>query len=1044
MTRRPAGARDNQDHVMRNTTARRLLIGACVALPIALGVLAAAAPIARQMPGPDASPYGPECLRPLTWRNIGPNRGGRSIAATGSARRPLEYYFGATGGGLWKTTDGGQTWGPVTDGRIASSSVGAVAVADSNPDVVYLGMGEVQLRGNVMQGDGVYRTTDAGKTWTHLGLADTHAIGRIRVHPTNPDIAYVAALGHPYGPNAERGVFRTVDGGRTWKQVLFRSDRAGAVDLCFDPANPQVLFAATWEVYRTPWLLSSGGPGSGLFKTTDGGDTWTDLTRNHGLPTGVLGKIAVAVSPARSTRVYALVEAEDGGLFRSDDGGATWTLVNADRDLRQRAFYFSRIYADPKSADTVYVLNYLFHKSVDGGKTITTIDAPHVDHHDLWIDPTNPLRMINANDGGGNVTVNGGRTWTGQRYPTAQMYTVATTRDFPYHVCGAQQDNTTACVESDGAPQLRTGNTNPGGDYFYPVGGNESGWVVPHATDPNIFYGGGQEAYLTRFDRTSGEARDIQPFPRYYSGQSAGSVPERWQWTFPIAVTALDPKAVYVGSQHLWRTVNEGQSWERISPDLTRADPRTLGDSGGPITKDQNGPEFFATIFAIAPSRLERETVWVGSDDGRVHVTRDGGKSWTDATPPDMPEFTTVSLIDASPHQPGSALVAGTRHRLDDRAPYIWKTTDFGKTWTRIVIGIRPGDFVHAVREDITRPGLLFAGTEHGIYVSFDAGARWQSLSLNLPDVQVSGVVVEAHDLVIATHGRSFYVLDDIDALRQYTPAVLASPAHLFQPRDAVRRVYPAVFDYWLKEPGQPVGLEVVDPAGATVWRANAAPSKAGLNRITWDLRYPGATLFEGLIVRSAQPERGPLAAPGRYQVRLTAAGVVSSRSFDITWNPRLKGVTAADLQAQFALALKIRNKTSEAHEAVIRIRALKRLAAERTAGDADPGLRKAADAFAARITAVEEDLYQVRNRSAKDPLNFPVKLNNRISALQRVVESAESRPTDQCDVVFTLLSKDLAACLSTLDGVIRADLPALNRLLAARNRPPIIDPGAK
>jgi photosystem II stability/assembly factor-like uncharacterized protein len=1029
---------------MRSATARRILVVTGFTFAVALGILAGAARTSGQATVPATSPFGPECWQALKWRNIGPNRGGRSIAVAGSAKRPLEYYFGATGGGLWKTTDGGQTWAPVTDGKIASSSVGAVAVAESNPDVVYLGMGEVQLRGNVMQGDGVYRSTDGGKTWTHLGLADTHAIGRIRIHPANPEIAYVAALGHPYGPNAERGVFRTTDGGRTWKKILFRSDRAGAVDLAFDPGNPRILFAATWEVYRTPWLLSSGGPGSGLFKTTDGGDTWSELTRNPGLPNGVLGKIAVAVSPASSSRVYALVEAEDGGLFRSDDGGGTWSLVNADRDLRQRAFYFSRIYADPKSADTIYVLNYLFHKSIDGGRTITTIDAPHVDHHDLWIDPANPLRMINANDGGGNVTVNGGRTWTGQRYPTAQMYTVATTRDFPYHVCGAQQDNTTACVESDGAPQLRTLDANPGGDYYYPAGGNESGWVMPHATDPNIFYGGGQEAYLTRFDRTTGEARDIQPFPRYYSGQSAGSVPERWQWTFPIAVSAFDPKVVYVGSQHLWRTVNEGQSWERISPDLTRADPKTLGDSGGPITKDQNGPEFFATIFAIAPSRQERDTVWVGSDDGRVHVTRDAGKTWADVTPPDMPDFTTVSLIDASPHQPGSALAAGKRHRLDDRAPYIWKTTDYGKTWARIVSGIRPDDFVHAVREDVTRPGLLFAGTEHGVYVSLDAGARWQSLSLNLPDVQVSGLAVEAHDLVIATHGRSFYVLDDIDALRQYTSEMIASRAHLFEPRAAVRRVYPAVFDYWLKDSGQPVTFDVIDPTGATAWRVASAPSKTGLNRVTWDLRYPGATLFDGLIVRSAQPERGPLAAPGRYQVRLTAGGVVHSRTFDVTWNPRLKDVTAAHLQEQFTLALQIRNKTSEAHEAIVRIRGLKRLVGERTAGVADRRIRQAADAFVARIAAVEEDLYQVRNRSPKDPLNFPVKLNNRISALQRVVESAEARPTDQCYAVFTLLSDELALRMSTLDGAIRTDLPALNRLLAARKLPPVVDPGAK
>ncbi|MBE3134910.1 MAG: glycosyl hydrolase [Acidobacteria bacterium] len=1021
---------------MQTASTFRVRSIACVT---ALVVLVVASFVSRGDQGQAA--FGPEFFQSLTWRNIGPNRGGRSIAVAGSPSRPFEYYFGATGGGLWKTTDGGQTWAPVTDGRIRSSSVGAIAVADTNPDIVYLGMGEVQLRGNVMQGDGVYKSADAGRTWTHVGLSDTHAIGRVRIHPANPDVVYVAALGHPYGPNAERGVFRTGDGGKTWKKVLYRSDRAGAVDLCLDPRNPQVLYAATWEVFRTPWLLSSGGPGSGLFKSSDGGDTWTEITRNPGLPKGLVGKVAVTVSPVSSQRVFALVEAEDGGLFRSDDAGATWIRVNQSRDLRQRAFYFSRIYADPKALDTVYVLNFLFHKSVDGGKTFTTIDAPHVDHHDLWIDPANPLRMVNANDGGGNVTINGGRTWTAQRYPTAQMYTVATTRDFPYHVCGAQQDNTTACVQSDGAPQMRTLSVNPGGDYFYPAGGNESGWVMPHAADPNIFYGGGQEAYLTRFDRATGEARDIQPFPRYYSGQSAGSVPERWQWTFPIAVTALDPHVLFVGSQHLWRTTNEGQSWEKISPDLTRADPKTLGDSGGPITKDQNGPEFYATIFAIAPSRHERDTIWVGSDDGRVHVTRDGGKTWNDITPPDMPEFTTVSLIDASPHTAGAAFVAAQRYRLDDRAPYIWATADYGRTWKRIVGGIRADDYVHAVREDPVRPGLLYAGTEHGVYVSFDGGSAWQSLSLNLPDVQVSGVVVEAHDLVIATHGRSFYVLDNIDLLRQATPDVASAAVHLFQPREAVRRVYPAVFDYWLQRQAASVSLEVVDATGAVVKRmTGAGMNRAGVNRVTWDLRYPGAAVFEGLIVRSAQPARGPLAAPGEYQVRLIVDGRVQSRTFGVTWNPRLKGVTAADLREQFALAMKIRDKTSAAHDAIIRIRAMKQQASERLRGVSEARVLKAMEAFVLKISAVEEELYQVRNRSPKDPLNFPVKLNNRIAALQRVVESAEARPTDQCHTVFALLSDELAASLSKLDSAVNADLAALNALLKARRLAAITD----
>jgi photosystem II stability/assembly factor-like uncharacterized protein len=974
--------------------------------------------------------FDPALFAGLKWRNIGPNRGGRSLAAAGSPARPYEYYFGAVGGGLWKTTDGGSTWAPVTDGQIASSSVGAVAVSQSNPDVVYIGMGEVQLRGNIMQGDGVYKSIDAGKTWTNVGLEDTHAIGRVRVHPANPDLVYVAALGHPYGPNEARGVFRTTDGGRTWKKVLYRSDRAGAVDLCIDPGDPRVIYASFWEVYRKPWILWSGGKGSGLFKSTDGGDTWTELTRNPGLPKGILGKISVAVSPADSRRVFTLVEAEDGGIFRSDDAGATWTKVNESRDLRQRAFYFSRIYADPGDRDTLYGLNVVFYRSTDGGKTFKPVETPHADHHDLWIDPRNPRRMILSTDGGASVTVNGGQTWTEQNYPTAQMYHLATTRDVPYHVCGAQQDNSTACLPSDAGRRFRDPRDDPG-RWLYDVGGNESGYVTPHPTDPNIFYAGGQEAYLTRYDRTTGETRDIQPYPWFYSGQSAGSVPERWNWTFPIAVSPLDPSAVYAGSQHLWRTRNEGQTWEKISPDLTRADPKTLGDSGGPITKDQNGPEFYGTIFTIAPSRRDRDTLWVGSDDGRVHLTRDGGGGWTDVTPTDMPEFTRVSLIDPSPHRAGAAYLAGRRHQLDDREPYIWKTEDFGRTWARIDAGIPAGHFVHAVREDPARAGLLYAGTEHGVYVSFDDGASWRSLSLNLPDTQVADLVVEGHDLVIATHGRSFYILDDVEPLRQLTPAVAQSALHLFEPPPAVRRISTAAtIDYVLKEKAPDAKVEILDGAGALV-RTLAGKTAAGHNRVSWDLRYAGATVFEGMVLRSAQPERGPLAPPGRYQVRVTANALSQTRPLEVRINPNLKGVSQADLEEQFRLAVQIRDKTSAAHEAVIRIRALKAQVADRLKGNEDRLLAARAETFAAAAGAVEGELYQVKNRSPRDTLNYPVKLDNRLAALSRIVESADARPTDQTYEVFKLLSSELDVLLRRLEGVLQRDLPALNRRLA-------------
>ncbi len=751
-----------------------------------------------------AANYDSSVFNALKWRNIGPNRGGRSITCAGSSSRPLEYYFGAVGGGLWKTTDGGTTWKPMTDGQLGSSSVGAVAVSESNPDVVYIGMGETELRGNIMQGDGVYKSADAGKTWHKTGLENTQAIARIRIDPKNPDLVYVAALGHPYGPNPDRGIFRTTDGGKTWKKILYRDDHSGAVDLCFDPHNSKTLFAALWDVYRTPWLLNDGGPGSGLFKSTDGGDSWAEITRNSGLPKGIIGKIGVAVSGADSNRIYAIVEALDGGLFRSDDAGATWTLVSQDRRALQRAFYFSRIYADPKEKDTIYVMDVAFLKSTNAGKDFKTLRAPHSDHHDLWIDPANNQRMINSNDGGGNVSVDGGATWTAQEFATAQLYHVAVTKDIPYQVCGAQQDSSTVCVQSENGGGFRRSGTGMFAPY-YAVGGGESGYIAPDPSDANIFYAGSQGALLTRFNRATGAMRDVQVYPLFFSGMPASALKERWQWTYPIVFSPVDPNVLYTSSQHLWKTTNQGQSWESISPDLTRADPKTLGDSGGPITKDQNGPEIYGTIFTIAPSLQDANTIWTGSDDGLAFITRDGGKHWTNITPKGLPEFSRISMIDASPHQPGTAFLAAKRYQLEDRKPYIYRTHDFGKTWTKVVNGIPDYDYVHVAREDPKRPGLLYAGTEHGIYVSFDNGDNWQSLRLNLPDTQVSDLLIQGDDLVIATHGRSFWVLDDIDILRQTQPSLTASALHVYKPDEAIRSFRPAAIDYYLQKPADKV-----------------------------------------------------------------------------------------------------------------------------------------------------------------------------------------------------------------------------------------------
>jgi photosystem II stability/assembly factor-like uncharacterized protein len=1041
---------------------RRFLSLGVLALAGALGLAAAWPSAGRLLAQGGPGSFDPTFFASLKWRNIGPNRGGRSIAVAGSAARPLEFYFGATGGGLWKTTDGGTTWKPVGDDQFRTSSVGAVAVSESSPDILYVGMGETELRGNIIQGDGIYKTTDAGKTWKPIGLADSQAVARIRVHPTNPDIVYVAALGHPYGPNDERGVFRSTDGGTTWKKVLFRNNKSGAVDLCLDPHNPQVLYAAIWEVFRTPHSLSSGGPGSGLFKSTDGGETWTELTRNPGMPKGIIGKIGVSVSGADSSRIFAIVEAEEGGIYRSDDGGATWTKVNDERRFRQRAFYYTRIYGDPKEKDTVYVLNTGFYRSVDGGKAWKAIRVPHGDNHDLWIAANDPLRMINGNDGGANVSVNGGETWTGQRYPTAQLYHVVTTAHVPYHVCGAQQDNSTACVAVTGS-----------GDEFYDVGGGESGYIAADPRNPDIYYAGSYGGLLTRYDRRTGQVRMIDVWPDNPMGHSSNDMRERSQWTYPIVFSPLAPGTLYVGSQHLWRTRNEGQSWERISPDLTRADPSTMGPSGGPITLDQTGVETYATIFTIAPSRKEADTIWVGSDDGLVQITRDAGKSWQNVTPPDLPPFARISLVEASPHQAGTAFVAANRYQRDDRAPYFYRTDDFGKTWTKIVSGIGDHDFARAIREDPSRPGLLYAGTEQGVYVSFDGGAAWQSLRLNLPVTPVHDIAATDTDIVLATHGRSFYVLENIAVLRQLTPALAGSNLHLFAPLDATRSASRGVaIDYYLKQPADKVTIELLDAAGQVVRtftgtapqdkekakekeKGEAPPpppdeeesflrpqepkvgTAKGMNRFVWDMRYAGPTTFPKMILWAAST-RGPKAPPGRYQVRLTVGTDTETQPFGIRKNPVLTSVSDADLQEQFKLAMEIKDRVSQANDAVIKIRNLKDQLTDRAEKAKNSKVKPAATALTAKLTSVEGEIYQYRNQSSQDPLNYPIRLNNKLAALMGEVDGGDSRPTEQGHAVFKDLSSQLDAQLSKLDVLIKNDVASFNKLLAGSKLQPV------
>lgn len=986
----------------------------------------------------------------LEWRNIGPNRGGRSLGSAGSPSRPYEYYFGATGGGLWKTTDGGNEWNPVTDGQITSSSVGAVAIAETDPDIVYIGMGEVQLRGSITQGDGVYKTTDAGKTWKHLGLEETQAVSRIRIHPTNPDVVFVAALGHPYGDNEERGVFRSKNGGDTWEKVLYVSPKAGAVDLIIDRNNPQVLYASTWEVQRKAWKMWGGGGDSKLWKSIDGGDTWSDLTSNEGMPPPPIGKIGVTVSPADSNRVWAVVEANEGGIFRSDDAGETWERTNDERKLRQRAFYYSRIYADPIDKETVYGLNVNFWKSTDGGKTFDTkIKVPHGDNHDLWIDPANPDRMISSNDGGGTVSINGGKTWTEEDYVTTQFYHVMTTSDVPYHVAGAQQDNSTLAMPSDGWDHKQARGPNHG--WYYAVGGGESGWITQHPVNKDIFYAGSQGALLTRYDRSNGQSRDIQVYPRFFSGEPASALPERWQWTFPIMFAPQDPKIMYTCSQHVWKTINDGQSWQKISPDLTYADPTTLGKTGGVITMDMNGPEIYATVFALAPSTHDINTIWAGSDDGKIHITRDGGGYWQDITPKDLPKFSRVSIIDESVHRPGTLFVAANRYQVDDRQPYVFKTHDYGKTWTKIINGIEDGHFARAVREDPVREGLLFLATEHGVYFSMNDGELWQSLQLKLPDTPIRDLVVKDNDVVLGSHGRGFWILDDIQPLRQYTDAMKNQSAVLFEPSNAIRGIGDASIQYYLKTQKDTITFEILDvneniidtftgskpkyekDPDAPWWErgGSSKPTTAkGINTFTWDLRYPGATVFDGMIIWSGRPQRGPKAPLGDYKVRMKTNDYEQTYRFSVTMDPNLKGITAADLQEQFVLANKIMNKTSMANEAVIKIRAIRKQILDSKEKINTSSYKRTILPFLDAMAEVEEELYQVKNQSGQDPLNFPIKLNNRLASLRRSIESGEAKPTAGAYQVFNELSAELEKHLTDLGSTFEKHLPKVNAQL--------------
>jgi photosystem II stability/assembly factor-like uncharacterized protein len=1027
----------------------------------------------------------PDLSQSLRFRLAGPFRGGRVVAVAGVPSQPNVYYFGGVGGGVWKTTDGGGAWLPMSDGQFKTSSVGAIAVADSDPNVVYVGMGESCVRGNASNGDGVYKSVDGGKTWRNVGLQDSQTIGAIRVHPRNPDIVYVAALGHLWGPNEMRGVYRSTDGGGSWKQVFTRGPDAGAVDLAMDPANPRVLYASFWQVRRNPYHFDSGGAGSGLFKSTDGGDTWTDISRAPGLPRTVLGRIGIAVSPANPERVWAIVEAAEGGVFRSDNSGRAWTKVNDQNILRQRAWYYNHIFADPQNADTVYALNTGMYRSIDGGRTFAAIRTPHGDNHDLWIAPNDPQRMIESNDGGANITYDGGRTWsTINNQPTAQFYRVALDNDFPYNIYGAQQDNST----------VRTASRTSGGGIaerdWYDVGGGESGWIAPDPRDSQIVYAGSYDGLITRQDHRTGQSRDINAWPDNTMGYGVDAMKYRFQWSYPIAFSPHDPKTLYIGANVLLKTTNEGQSWEPISPDLTHNDKSKMGTSGGPITQDNTSIEYYCTLFTFMESPVAKGLIWTGSDDGLVQVTRDAGKTWANVTPKEMPEWIQINSIDASPHDPATAYVAATMYKSDDFRPYLYKTNDYGKTWKKIVNGIPAASFTRVVREDPNHQGLLVAGTEFGLYISYDDGENWKPFNLNIPVTPITDVAFHKRDqeLVVATQGRSFYVLDDVPLLYQLSDSVATEDAHLFKPKDIYRfggggrggggrggtaavgenPASGAVVYYSLKSrPQGDVNIEILDSAGKSVNKFSSRPpaqpqeapspegeegpprgapparagANAGMNRFVWNLRYPDATGFPGLIMWAGSLT-GPTVAPGTYTVKLTVDGKTQSQTFEVKKDPRLS-TTQEEYTKQVTLALQIRDKLTETNEGVIRIREIRKQLEDYTRRD-DKRVADAASALSRKLTAVEEELYQTRNRASEDPLNFPIKLNNKLAHVLGVVESSDNQPTQQSYMVYEDVATRVNSQMKTLDGLLTGDLAAFNKLIHDANVPAIQPPAKK
>lgn len=988
----------------------------------------------------------------IRWRELGPFRGGRSSTITGVHHNPNLYYFGTVGGGVWRTTDAGQTYENISDSYFGGS-IGAVAVAESDPNVIYVGEGEQTLRNNVSSGWGVWKSTDAGTTWKHIGLSDSRHISRIRVHPKNPEIVYVAAMGNLWKPNDIRGVYRSTDGGQTWKRILFINDTAGAGDLILDPGNPRIVYAATWNMKRNGYRMDSGGPDSKLWKSTDGGDTWENLSDKPGMPKGTNGIIGVAVSPVNTNRIWAIIENTLApGVYRSDDGGKSWNRLNQDRALLQRAWYYCRIYADTQNEDKVYVLNVSYGVSKDGGKTFELKNAPHGDHHDLWIDPANNQRLAVADDGGAQISNDGGENWTTyHNQPTAQFYRVTTDNSFPYNILGAQQDNTSVRI-----PHRTSGNSITENDWTA-LSIGESAHLAPDPTNPNIIYGSDYKGYMSMQNLENGQERSTNVWPYLPAGSGVEVMKYRFNWNYPLVFSHHNPKKLYAGSNYLHVTYNGGQSWEAISPDLTRGEPATLKSSGGPITQDNTGAEYYANLFVIAESPYTTDEIWTGSDDGLLHVTVDGGKNWKNVTPPTSPRLNMWNSIDVNPFVKGGAYAVATSYKFGDYTPYIYKTSDYGKTWTLVTDGIPKEEFVRVVRADPKRKGLLYAGTEKGMWVSFDDGMRWSSFQLNLPPVPIADLAVKNDNLIAATHGRSFWIIDDLTPLHQLNAEMASRDFILFKPMPGYRMPGSAgrnvnrklegenhpggiMIHYFVKSVNDQsdIKLEILEKGGTTIRAfSNKAsePTKLmvtpGGNRFVWDMRYAGYTTFPGMVYYGS-PNLGPKAIPGLYKVRLTVNGNASEQEFEILKDPRIE-TTQEDFQAQFDFLMKVRNKVSEANQGVIDIRKIKEdLAFLKSKVGSDPQYKELTELiqqFEQALTTHENNIHETRNRSVQDPLNYGIKVNNRLAHLMVEQAQGDFRPTVQGEEVRQLLSKQIDEELTRLRITIDKNVDRINTL---------------